>query len=199
MKPCCIFVEGTADKAFVNAALGCLGIGTIADVQIQICGGWTKLARPTVKRQLDNGNVVVIIFDADDDQKDGEHGGHARRLSAICETLGEELFRDVHVFLFPDNQSDGDLERLLEKMVRVEHRSVIGECWSGYEQCLARKQKYNLPSSKSKMHEYAAAIDPDVWKDQGFNKTFAKDAVWDWSSSALEPLKSFLKKKLGDA
>jgi len=196
MKPFHIFVEGPTDEAFVKEALRRLGLaGEHAD-RITRFNGWTGLSAPLVQKRLDDGDTVLIIFDADDPTK--EAGGFRDRMAVLCEKLGAELFKCVHVFLFPDNGSDGDLETVLVGLVHSRHKAIIDECWTGYERCLTSKG-YNSPSSKSKMHEYAAAIDPDVWKDQGFNKTFAKDTVWDWSSSALEPLKSFLREKLGDA
>lgn len=192
MKTFHFFVEGQTDAAFVKEALRRFVSGEHNDDRITQLKGWTSLSVSVVQRRLDDGDVVLIVFDADDGTKD--KGGCIARLAALKHKLGDTLFGNVHVFLLPDNQSDGDLENLLEKMVRDEHRTIIDCCWTGYAKCLAAKENdYNSPTRKSKMREYAAAIDQSVWADQGFVKTFANDSVWNWSSPALVPLKDFLK------
>ncbi len=197
MKRRSIFVEGKEDEAFVKEALSRTVFTKLEGSLVEVCGGWAKLANSSVQKKVDNGDVVLIVFDADDDQRDREFGGNQKRLDAIRKKLGESLFSRVHVFLFPDNRSDGDLETLLEKMVRGEHRAIIEECWAGYQRCLNSKA-YNSPTQKSKMREYAAAIDSSVWGYQGYNKAFANDKIWDWSSSALKPLRAFFREKLED-
>jgi len=173
MKPFHIFVEGPTDAAFVKVALRRFVPDTEIDDRITPLKGWTSLSVPVVQKRLDDGDVVLIVFDADDSNKEG---GCTARLAALEAKLGPDLFAKVHVFLLPDNQSDGDLETLLEKMVRDDHLAIVDCCWRGYADCLTTKN-YLAPTKKSKMREYAAAIDPDVWEDQGFVKTFAKDAV----------------------
>ena len=195
MKPFHIFVEGPTDEAFVKEALSRFGFdGGIAG-RITTFKGWTKLSSPLVQKRLDAGDAVLIIFDADDPTKDA--GGFENRLGALREELGDELFECVHVFLFPENGSDGDLENILSGMVPDRHQAIIDECWDGYTRCLVSKF-YNPPTAKSKLHEYAAALDANVWKDQGFNKTFASETIWNWSACSVEPLRRFLTENLTD-
>jgi hypothetical protein len=219
-------VEGKSDKAFLEELLrrffsaGDNGKGegansTISDVEIVECGGWTNLASNNqVKRAIEGEKPVLIVFDADrpDNDRPDDDGGFEKRLAAIQKKIGElakvakvaKVGTDIPIFLFPNNRDDGDFETLLEKMVREEHRDIV-QCWQNYVDCITSKsyidgnasKKYNPPTQKSKVHEYAAAIDSDVWKKQeGFNKTFAKDSVWNWNSPALSPLKEFLTKHL---
>lgn len=53
---------------------------------------------------------------------------------------------------------------------------------------------YNSPTVKSKVREYAAAVDAGVWEHQGYRKCFANKDVWNYSAAALEPLKAFLRR-----
>lgn len=193
MKPCTIFVEGPSDESFLKELFKRMTLGKPNIITFK---GWTNIVSKQIEEAVDdaieNNAAVLIIFDADDPSKGG---GIQPRLKAIEAKLGVPLFAQVRAFLFPDNQSDGDFETLLDSMAC--DRTPIDDCWRSYEQCLAEKN-YNRPTRKSMMHEYAAAIDASVWEHEGFNKSFANDAIWDWSAPALDPLKTFLRNALQD-
>ena len=137
MKPFHVFVEGPTDKAFIQEALIRFGFGRNNDDRVTAFKGWTALVNTEVQRRLDDGDTILVIFDADDPTR--ERGGFRNRLQAIREKLGSDLSDRVHIYLFPDNHSDGDLESVLAGLVPARHKTVIDECWTGYERCLTSK------------------------------------------------------------
>jgi len=200
MKDYRIFVEGQRDQAFLETFLSKIGIlcrterssSNVINIE-----GWTNMGEERAKNKLLEAvreqKTICIIFDADDPTKD--YGGKETRLARLRELLGE-LHSHVNIFLFPNHDSDGDFETLLQKIARPEHKALF-ECWEGYSECVTRKN-YNKPTNKSKVWEFAAAIDDSVWKDrQGFNKSFTNPEIWNLESPALEPLRQFLFQHLG--
>ncbi|MDR2850340.1 MAG: hypothetical protein LBW77_07385 [Verrucomicrobiota bacterium] len=199
MKKVLIIVEGPSDRAFVKAFIQDRFGAALDEDSVIVAdpkgkdGGWTQLSGVLEQGQrYAQKDCVLVVFDTDAPSKD--RGGYEARRAAI-----EEMLKKVpatitaDVFLFPDNARDGDLETLLEEIVK--HPELL-DCWRGYETCVNGK-RYHVPSRKSKIHEYAAAVaGPDVWKDQGYNKSFVNPDVWDFGSEALKPLKDFLVKHL---
>ena len=198
MKDYIIFVEGATDKAFIENLLATLGIPCRADKNKNVIDieGWTNITGEPCQNQLlkaerDN-KTILIIFDADDTFKD--YGGKAKRLNRLFEIL-DGIASRVNIFLFPDHNSDGDFETLLQRIAHPGHKSIF-ECWENYSKCVVGKS-YNKPTDKSKVREFAAAIDSSVWDKQGFNKSFSNSDVWSLDSPALKPLEEFLKQHLG--
>lgn len=220
---CRIVVEGDTDKAFLEGVLKSLcmdihsdglkdklRIETTGEVKItgrEPTGGWTALpqrltaiAKDVVQKSRSRW-LVLVIFDADDMEKDAKDGGYDKRFLALkdkCKDVPEFGPVDIRYFLFPNNHDDGDLEQVLSGMVKDEHKAIIESCWQGYVECVKAKRKrngdpYNRPTEKSKMREYAAAIDSQVWEHQGYCKCFAKPDVWDYEAPVLKPLKAFLR------
>lgn len=147
-----------------------------------------------------------IIFDADDTPPNGalntNHSGIASRPEFILDLLN---IRDLEmrqkakqqIFLFPDNQTDGDLESLMERMIHPTpaHKMFLDVCWKSFENCVERNG-FIKPTRKSRMNEFTAAFNPDTWADNGINRSFELSSLWDWNSSALNPLYDFLSQLL---
>lgn len=150
--------------------------------------------------------VSGILFDADAPSKkvkrDMNAGGFAHRVDFIIDQLGilapnQKTQARRQVFLFPDNQSDGNLETLMERMVSPtsDHKTFFDVCWSKFEKSLV-DHGWNCPSGKSRMNEFTAAFNSDIWEDNGINRSFTFPDLWDWSASGLNPLQSFLDRLL---
>lgn len=147
-----------------------------------------------------------IIFDADYPgtcgKNDTNGGGFAHRVDFILDRLGidnpaKRAQARRQIFLFPDNLSDGDLEALMERMViqTPDHKTFLDVCWSNFEKCVA-SHHWNRPTGKSRMNEFTAAFNSDIWEINGINRSFTFPDLWDWSSPALSPLHAFLARLL---
>ena len=207
MKTYQIFTEGKADQAFLENFLTHLGIPcNVLDKMTKnviSIDGWNKIGdfqnMQKMVMAVRDEIIILVILDADNPAK--EYGGKDARLARLKEMLGD-LSGHVKIFLFPDHQSDGDLETLLLRIAQPMHREVL-DCWDAYARCVTGKvnattgESYNTPTLKSKVVEFAAAIDETVWDHQGFNKSFTNPEIWNLESPALEPLKQFLLQHLG--
>ena len=133
---------------------------------------------------------MLVIFDADA----APEGGFSKRLEDILKKK-EEHSLEFEVFLFPDNQSDGDLELLLEQIVNDEHKAIL-DCFQTYEGCLKELQKYQLPIRKSKIYAYVDAFPKNREEKEIFKKGdffFSNKSMWNLNSDKLKPLIEFIK------
>ncbi|GAA7346537.1 hypothetical protein MLS212_01780 [Helicobacter pylori] len=81
---------------------------------------------------------MCIIFDADKKESQESDAGFDNKLEHICEKLKEKGidFPREQIFLFPNNQDDGDLETLLLKIAK--HDKLI-KCFEKYLKCIECK------------------------------------------------------------
>ena len=189
-----IFVEGKEDKFFIDALIEFHFPDRKDNFEIISTSGWAKLKNfaPTIKEYNDQGFKVLVIFDADA----APEGGFSKRLESILKKK-EDYSLEFEVFLFPDNQSDGDLELLLEKIVSDEHRDIL-KCFQSYEECLSSEpaKKYQLPIRKSKIYAYVDAFPKSQKEKEDFKKgdfLFYNESIWNLNSDRLKPLIEFIK------
>lgn len=128
---------------------------------------------------------VLIIFDADDDY--GETKSEAKRtIQDKVQVNSENSYLDF--FLFPNNQDSGNLEDLLEKAIKPEHKGVF-DCFDAYKECLGeRDTSYVRPDKKAKIYAYKEAL--GAMKKE--KKHRFSPEYWDFENSSLDPLKRFL-------
>lgn len=165
------------------------------------CGGWTnlRLISNKLKENQDGNRQSLIIFDADFGLN---NGGFEKRKNQIKESLREIMINNYKIFLFPNNNDDGDFEILLEKIINPEHKCLI-DCFNGYEECLSEftddkdKCKYLLPNRKSKMYSYINAFPMNKEEKEWFkNKKdwfFNNKSYWVLDNEYLTPLKFFFQ------
>jgi len=181
-----LFVEGDEDSRFLKGLLNFLGERPSDDC-IKIVGGWTKLAgqTQTMQENLDKGISVLVIFDANSNCR--------KRREEIKEVLDAiPNGRDLPVFLFPDDRSNGAVEDLLEQIIMPEHESVFA-CFDGYKKCLnERKRNYTLPDAKGKIYAYKEAVGALQKRDNQFDSKY-----WNYDHPALDLLKDFLTQHIG--
>lgn len=179
---CVIFVEGDNDRSFVKRLLNHLQLSNF-EVEI-IGGGVSKLhkAQPTISRRHAEGKRISVILDADAD---------ANRTREEFESKNRELDLQVdRLFLFPDDESPGDLESLLEEIAVSRHRA-IHDCFSTYVDCLkARPENYRLPDSKARIFAYCEALGNGP---KEADRDYGETDHWDMDAPALRPLKNFLR------
>lgn len=211
MKDFSIFVEGDADKRFVEDYLFFLSTQNqrIALPEgwknnIYPTGGWTNLGaskgeshRNLMSRTTRKGGVNLVIFDSDEDLKN-----RLIELEQVKVNFGL-IFK---TFLFPNNHDHGTLENLLEKIVNSQNQCVI-DCWKRYEEDLSHQQIQwknppvpTSPSLKSMIYAYLEAIvgssNSEKEKIKDKNRDFLNNFHWNLSVSYLDSLKEFFWENL---
>ena len=172
-----IVVEGKEDENFLKSYIKSLDYFDEA-FNIRQTKGKDNLKEDSIKNEIENaldiGSKVLILFDANSDYE-------SAKTDIVNKLEGLEGFK---IFLFPDDNSNGTVENLLEKIIRSEHERIF-ECFEKYKQCMS---EYELPGMKAKIYAYKQAL--GIFEDP-FDPRY-----WDFDNTELEPLKSFLMQNL---
>ncbi|GAA7846066.1 hypothetical protein JP0246_09000 [Helicobacter pylori] len=165
-----------------------------------------------IKRILNNEDhrykQVCIIFDADIKEENQESdAGFDNKLKHIRKEFKEKGtdFPKEQIFLFPNNQDDGDLETLLLEIAK--HDEFL-KCFEGYLECIKSKEHYKPIKNirKNMLYAYLEALglenltktNIDVFDSKGKIKEKHKEEyeklkeMIDFNSNSLIPLKDFL-------
>ncbi|QDY60964.1 hypothetical protein CV728_05510 [Helicobacter pylori] len=199
-----IFVEGPSDKVFLEAYLYFLEDIPIKNFKVKDVTGKDNLSKRLL--EIEKYDKTLIIFDADKDYESNKK----EILSKTQQKITEE-----QIFLFPNNQDDGDLETLLLEIAK--HDEFL-KCFEGYLECIKSKEHYKPIKniSKSKWYAYLEVFElQNFFKDKR-NKNDKKNEekiiiddkgkirkeykeeyeklkeVIDFSLNSLIPLKNFL-------
>ncbi len=145
---------------------------------------------------------MCIIFDADKKESQERDAGFDNKLKYIREEFKEKGidFPREQIFLFPNNQDDGDLETLLSEIAN--HKEFIN-CFESYLDCIKNKEHYKPIKNirKSMWYAYLEALGlENLTKTDGKDKIKEKHKeeyeklkeVIDFSLNSLNPLKNFL-------
>ena len=163
--------------------------------------GWTNIPNNEYefKENTDNGFANLVIFDADE-EKNG--GGFAIRQAEIQSLKSDSI--DFDLFLWPDNQTDGDFELLLSKIVNPEHQCLL-DCYEHFEDEVRandpEEEKYDTPGRKGEMYSYISLQKMSQKQKDYLSKgywMFDNPKYWDLSSEELNPLVDFLNKYFGE-
>ncbi len=212
-----IYTEGQSDKYFLS---WCLDVWEYqAHFDIFPLGGKDKLFSDefckNIENILNNKNLrykqVCVIFDADIKKENQESdAGFDNKLKYIREKLKEKFkkkgsdFPKEPIFLFPNNQDDGDLETLLLKIAK--HDEFL-KCFEKYLECIKSKEHYEPIKNirKSKWYAYLEALGLEnltkinIFDNKGKIKEKHKEEyerlkeVVDFNSESLILLKIFLE------
>ena len=164
----------------------------ISSNKVEFVNGYKNLVNviPTIKARCAEGGKVVIIFDAD---SLGNNGGYETRKKDIEEVLGENNAQ-AELFLFPNNEEDGDFETLLEHLIQKEKHTQMLDCYADYETCLGND--YVHPNLKGKIFTYISAMKMSSSKRRKLGNgewMFDNAEYWSLESDYLKPLKAFLQ------
>lgn len=164
----------------------------ISSNKVEFVNGYKNLVNviPTIKARCAEGGKVVIIFDAD---SLGNNGGYETRKKEIEEVL-EENNAQAELFLFPNNEEDGDFETLLEHLIQKEKHTQMLDCYADYETCLGND--YVHPNLKGKIFTYISAMKMSSSKRRKLGNgewMFDNAEYWSLESDYLKPLKAFLQ------
>jgi hypothetical protein len=201
-----IFVEGDADVKFLRDYISYIVQNfEITKEAIEKTGGWTNInsqeaegesIRNRMKQNTDNGGINLVIFDADKDFKNRKYE---------IENWKNKYNLEFELFLFPDNQSVGALEELLERII-TDYNKPIFDCWDKFENCIQESaskiigKKLTIPAKKTKIYAYLEVLLGETRKEKENIKDPKRDYKnkehWNLDSESLVPLKKFLLKYL---
>ncbi len=202
MKEHSIFVEGVADKRFIEQLIKHLFDACNPNSIIKT-DGCTNLTKMTYVNLMNitsaNDGVNLVIFDADENFNERE--------KEILKWKKDNNL-DFELFLLPNNSSMGELEDLLENIINPENKAVMN-CWENYEKSLRgitipwREGKpLTTPAKKTKIYAYLEALlgksrsQKELIKES--QRNYLDEHHWNLQAHALKPLVDFLKNNLAD-
>ncbi|WQT68607.1 hypothetical protein E5D92_01840 [Helicobacter pylori] len=209
-----IYTEGKNDKNFLSWCLDVWEYQAHFDI-IHVEGkdqlfsdGLCKNIKSILNNEDHRYKQVCIIFDAEIKEESQESdAGFNNKLKHIREKFKEKGidFPKEQIFLFPNNQDDGDLETLLLEIAK--HDEFL-KCFEGYLECIKSKEHYKPIKRirKNMLYAYLEALglenltktNIDVFDSKGKIKEKNKEEyeklkeVIDFSLNSLIPLKNFL-------
>lgn len=183
--------RSTPEYVFVNTLLHFMNIDPDQFTIVPINGKDNlRNSRNQFLQNTAEGGINLIVFDADSPEN---LGGYNRRKAEIQNKL-LEFGIDSEIFLFPDNNNDGDFESLLETVARRDIHEPFFGCFNDYELCLG--DRYVHPNRKGKLHAYITSMHMSSEKRRnlgGGNWLFEDENYWNLNADSLNPLKAFLK------
>ncbi|EMH01950.1 DUF3226 domain-containing protein [Helicobacter pylori] len=210
-----IFVEGSRDKVFLEVYLYFLEDLPIKNFKVKDVKGKDNLSKRLL--EIEKYAKTLIIFDTDIKKENQESdAGFDNKLKHIYEKFKEKGtdFPKEQIFLFPNNQDDGDLETLLFKIAK--HDEFL-KCFKGYLECIKNKEHYKPIKTirKNMLYAYLELFELEkffqyswdtnnkkeekiIIDDKGKIKEKHKEEyeklkkVIDFNSNFLIPLKNFL-------
>ncbi|GHR80853.1 hypothetical protein VN1276_01470 [Helicobacter pylori] len=207
-----IYTEGKSDRNFLGWYLNFLKYKDYFDIfDIE---GKDKLISDEFLEKIDKilnnkhqtYKQVCVIFDADKKESQERDAGFDNKLVHICKELKEKRidFPREQIFLFPNNQDDGDLETPLLEIAK--HEEFIN-CFESYLDCIKKKEHYKPIKNirKNMLYAYLEAFGlEDLYTKKNIFDTEGKvkdqykgdyeklQEVIGFDSSSLVPLKNFL-------
>ncbi|GAA8973685.1 hypothetical protein Taitung263_00840 [Helicobacter pylori] len=207
-----IYTEGKSDRNFLGWYLNflkCKDRFNIFDIEGKdklILGEFPEIIEKILKNKHQTYKQVCIIFDADKKESQEIDAGFDNKLKHICKELKEKGidFSREQIFLFPNNQDDGDLETLLLEIAN--HKEFIN-CFESYLDCIKKQEHYKPIKNirKNMLYAYLEAFGledlytkKNIFDIEGKVKNEYKEdyerlkKVIKFESDILAPLKNFL-------
>ncbi|MCQ2848447.1 hypothetical protein JT050_02630 [Helicobacter pylori] len=201
-----IFVECSSDKVFLEVYLYFLGNFPIKNFKVKDVTGKNNLSKRLL--EIEQYDKTLIIFDADKDYESNKK----EILTVVSKT--KQTISEEQIFLFPNNQDDGDLETLLLEIAK--HDEFL-KCFEGYLECLKSKEHHGPIKNirKNMLYAYLEVFELQKffkykWDTSNKNEKYIiidgkgkikekhqeeyeklKEVI-DFNSNSLIPLKNFL-------
>ncbi len=201
-----IFVEGPSDKVFLEVYLYFLEDLPIKNFKVKDVKGKDNLSKRLL--EIEKYDKTLIVFDADNYKSNKKE--ILKVVSKTKQTISEE-----QIFLFPNNQDNGDLETLLLEIAKYDE---FLKCFEGYLECIKNKEYYKPIKNirKNMLYAYLEVFELQkffqykwdtnnkkneeniIIDDKGKIKEKHKEEyeklkeVIDFNSKSLIPLKNFL-------
>ncbi|QEF41085.1 hypothetical protein D2C74_06230 [Helicobacter pylori] len=221
-----IYTEGKSDKNFLSWCLNVWEYQAHFDIfhvegkNNLFSDGLCKDIKSILNNEYHRYKQVYIICDADIKEENQESdAGFDNKLKHIRKEFKEKEidFPKEQIFLFPNNQDDGDLETLLLEIAK--HDEFL-KCFEGYLECIKSKEHYKPIRNirKNMLYAYLEVFELQkffqykwdtnnkkneekiIIDDKGKIKEEHKEEyeklkeVIDFKSKSLIPLKNFLEK-----
>jgi hypothetical protein len=188
MEQITLIVEGQEDVRFLQDFIDFhFKKGMERDSFIEIGGKSETIHKeqPKIQASTASGKLNIIIFDADDTD-------HSSTLSKVKVKEQELSLKFDKIFLFPDNNSKGNLESLLKSSVTHGNEKLF-DCIEAYANC---KTALNLKNprpidEKEKLWIYHGSFE-DSGNAHGTKRSYLDQDIWDLNCPILIPLKNFL-------
>ena len=154
-----------------------------------------------IKKAKIEGSQILVLVDADSEEK---KWGYKRRKDWIEEGM-QKYNVSFSYFIYPNNQSEGDVEVLMESAARKDLHKTFFDCFEKYEMCVSGeidksgKPKYNTPNLKGKLHTYMTAQKLSNKQSKRLGRgdwLFDNPDYWNLEVENLQPLKDFFSKFL---
>ncbi|GAA7373226.1 hypothetical protein HpCK89_00760 [Helicobacter pylori] len=147
-----IFVEGSSDRFFLEVYLLYLYFQEkfpIKNFKVQNVDGKGNLSKRLL--EIEKYDKTLIIFDTDKD-----HESNKKEILKIVSKT-KQIISEEQIFLFPNNQDDGDLETLLLEIAN--HKEFIN-CFESYLNCIKKQEHYKPIKNirKSKWYAYLEVL-----------------------------------------
>ena len=106
------------------------------------------------------------------------------------------------LFIYPNNNDDGDVEVLMESLVRKDLHQDWWDCFEDYEKCIQGARdtennlKYNLPNRKAKLHTFISSQQLSNKQRKRLGSgfwLFDVSKYWDFTREELKPLLDFFE------
>ena len=183
-----IFTESKADIKFIQDCVAeHFGVQLSEDFfyPLNSWGGYKNNGQAigTIRENFEKGQETVLILDADTQ--------FAQRQTEVLNDFNNYGI-PVNLFLFPNNNANGNLETLLTE-IAIDRKLI--NCFLSYEQCVGG---YNLPLDKSRIYSYLDTLLPldskttrnDLRKEE--NRNYRNSAHWNLHHEYLQPFHDFL-------
>ncbi|GAA7748599.1 hypothetical protein JP0167_01440 [Helicobacter pylori] len=198
-----IFVEGSSDRFFLEVYLLYLYFQEkfpIKNFKVQNVDGKGNLSKRLL--EIEKYDKTLIILDADKDYESNKK----EILKIVSKT--KQIISEEQIFLFPNNQDDGDLETLLLEIAN--HKEFIN-CFESYLDCIKKKEHYKPIKNirKNMLYAYLEAFGlEDLYTKKNIFDTEGKvkdqykgdyeklQEVIGFDSKSLVPLKNFLERSV---
>ncbi|EQL67479.1 hypothetical protein N408_01945 [Helicobacter pylori FD703] len=208
-----IYIEGKSDRNFLGWYLNFLKCQDHFDILYiegkdkLISGEFLEKIRKILNNKDQTYKQVCIIFDADKKESQESDAGFDNKLEHIREKFKEKGidFPREQIFLFPNNQDDGDLEDLLLEIAN--HKEFIN-CFESYLDCIKKKEHYKPIKNigKNMLYAYLEVFGleylytkKNIFTEGKVKNEYKEDyerlkkEAINFESDLLNPLKNFLR------
>lgn len=147
------------------------------------------------------GDVVLVLVDADFESKGW---GFTKRQKDVLDKMSLHKV-SFPFFVYPNNSDDGDVEVLMESLVRKDLHQDWWDCFEDYEACVKGAKdnkgeyKYNIPNRKAKLHTFISSQQLSKKQRDKIGRgawLFDDTDYWNLSRLELRPLLDFFAANL---
>lgn len=189
-----IFVEGAADKRFVEQYIQHLAIQAVEIVPL---GGGNlnhfETKRFEFERAVSDDVKSLVIVDADANDTD--------RINDLIDFITNYGINRNQLFLIPnDVGADGELEDLLFGILPEQNRPIL-DCLDTASNCVEQLGFAGM-DKKDRVYQYVTAqLSKSERAKRGevageAKRDYLNSTIWNLDSPSLDPLKEFLQKHL---